>query len=125
MIKAICISCGTRKSAPWKKCSHCGLDPSTDEMALVKSVYLSVGRFEDPDQQRRYSEELEHLGTSLRDGGVVEYDGGELHRLRKQKKALDGVPMSSVWGAVFRLFLPGIATVVLLLVVFLERCSGS
>jgi uncharacterized membrane protein YvbJ len=66
MVNALCPRCGTPKKRPWKKCSNCGLDPANDEDALVKSVYLSVERFEDADDRRRHGKEMDELAIRFR-----------------------------------------------------------
>lgn len=106
MAKAICIACGHAKPRPWKACRKCGLDPSSDEMALAKSVYLSIGRFEDPAEQAKYEDELDQVGRDLSIGKVVHYDEKELARLVEQKKAVDSVPPLAPWIALMRIFLP-------------------
>lgn len=121
MAKAICPRCGTPKKRPWKKCSNCGLDPAHDEDALVKSVYLSVERFEDGGDRRRYSKELDDLTVRIRAGESPSFDPEVLNRLRKQKRLVESVPSSAVWGAVFRLFLPAIVVVVILVVIIVLR----
>lgn len=108
MEMAICIRCGAKKKRPYHKCRSCGLDPKGDEAALVRSVYLSTGRYEDPDEAGRYVEELERHAAAIRAGQEVAYDEDELARLRRQKHLVESVPFSAVLGAMFRSFLPGI-----------------
>jgi len=121
MVNALCPRCGTPKKRPWKQCSSCGLDPAHDEDALVKSVYLSVERFEDGDDRRRYSKELDDLAVRIRAGESPAFDPAVLNRLRKQKQLVESVPASAVWGAVFRLFLPAIVVVVVLVIIIVMR----
>ncbi len=107
--RAICIRCGEPKRAPYEQCGHCEFDPSQNEDDLVKSVYLSLGRYEDDADIRRYEGELVLMGRALREGDkLIDYDPEELSRLRAQKQLLDSIPPSAVWGAVFRLFLPAV-----------------
>ena len=108
METAICIRCGAKKKRPYHKCRSCGLDPKDDEAALVKSVYLSTGRCDDPDEAARYVEELQQHAAALRAGQEVEYDEHELRRLRRQKHLVESVPMSAVLATLFRFFLPAI-----------------
>lgn len=112
----ICIRCGEEKKQPWQKCPRCGFDPSTDEAGLVKSVYLSTGRYEDPDDQSRYEIELRRIAEAIKNGRNVEYDAAELERLRQQEQAVEHF---SPWGPLFRLFLPAILFIGALVVVYL------
>jgi hypothetical protein len=121
MAYALCPRCGTSKKRAWAMCRNCGLDPADDEEALVKSVYLSVGRFDDGDDRRRYREELDELGARIRAGESPAFDEAELERLRKQKRLVESVPASAVWGAVFRLFLPVIIVVAVLVIIVILR----
>ena len=114
MAKAICIRCGHAKSRPWKACRKCGFDPSDDEEALAKSVYLSAGRFEDAARQAAYERELDKVGMALSQGQSITYDKPELERLLEQKRTLERIPALAPWGAVARFFLPA---VILLLVI--------
>jgi glycine betaine/proline transport system permease protein len=106
MTHSICPRCGTPKRRPWRACDTCGLDPAQDEEALVESVYLSIERFEDGDDRRRYGEVLRDLSARIRAGESPEFDAAVLDELRKQRRLVSSVPASAVWGAVFRLFLP-------------------
>jgi len=121
MIHSICPRCGTPKRKPGKKCGHCGLDPDQVEEALVKSVYLSIERFEDGDDRQRYGEVLRDLSARMRAGESPEFDASVLDELRKQRRLVSSVPASAVWGAVFRLFLPVIVVVVALVIVIIVR----
>ncbi len=108
MTDAICIRCGSRKRAPWRRCRRCGLDPSGDPEALVRSVYLSTARFDAPDDRRAWGAALDAVGARIEAGTPPEFDAGELRRLRAQRDAVRRAPASAVWGAVFRLFLPAL-----------------
>jgi hypothetical protein len=122
MAKAICVQCGIRKSAPWKKCRHCGYDPAKDEEGLVQSVYLSLGRFEDPERQQQYANELDELATEIQRGARPAFDQVELERLVKQKAEFESIPPSAPWTALFRFFLPAIGLLaVLYAILFLLR----
>jgi len=57
---------------------------------------------------------------------AVEHLFEELDRLRKQKHLVEAVPMSAVWGAVFRFFLPAVIFLAILwgLVILLEELKG-
>ena len=114
MVKAVCIACGAAKGAPYRRCRHCGLDPTSDDLSLVKSVYLSTSRYvtgeETEDEirnQREYSKELDGIADRLSRGDRIEYDEEELARLKENLDLMRSVPRAAVWGAVFRTFLPG------------------
>ena len=114
-MKAICISCGAPKRAPYKRCRRCGFSPTVNDMSLVKSVYLSTGRFatgeetgQEVERQLRYSKELDDIGAVIRAGNQIEYDEDELTRLKKELAVMRSVPIAAVWGVVFRTFLPGL-----------------
>jgi hypothetical protein len=133
MSKCICISCGAQKRAPYARCRCCGLDPSTDEASLVKSVYLSTGRFvtgsetdEEEERKAQYAAELDDLARALRSGKQVNYDPDELARLSAQYRLMKSVPRRAIWGAVFRTFLPAFALgAVLLLAILFLRIATS
>ncbi len=132
MTNAICISCGADKHAPYRKCRHCRLDPSKDDALSVKSVYLSTSRYvsgeeteEEIEQQERYSKELDRLAQLLQSGQPIEYDKEEITRLQKNLELMRSVSGSQVWGAAFRLVLPGIIFLAALwLIYFLLRIWG-
>jgi len=108
MLQAICVRCGSPKGQPWVKCDHCTLDPSSDDEALVRSVYLSTGRFQTREQQHAWSKELETISSAIRNGDQPAFDEAELRRLRRQKRSVDTVPTAAVWGAFARFLLPGV-----------------
>jgi hypothetical protein len=116
MAQAICLRCGKQKQAPWEKCNRCGYDPSGDEEALIRSVYLSVGRFTEPERKATYRTELDRMGLALERGEQVIFPDAELTRLRAKKKSFNSIPRSAVWGAVLRLFLPAMGLLLLLFV---------
>ena len=122
MPKAICPACGQARAKPWLVCKGCGLDPSQDDELLIRSVYLSVDRFEDGSDRARYAKELEGIAKRLSECAEYSYDTDEIERLRKQKLAISSVPDSAVWGAVFRLFLPAIFVfIALAIILYLKR----
>ena len=125
MAEAICLRCGNQKRAPWEKCNRCGYDPSGDEEALIRSVYLSVGRFAESERKATYRTELDRMGLVLERGEQLMFPEAELVRLRAEKKLFNSIPRSAVWGAVLRLFLPAIGLLLLLFVAaYLLRASG-
>ncbi len=115
MPDAICLRCAAEKPRPWTTCGGCGFDPRIDDVSLIKSVYLSVERFDDADRRKTYQLELTALAESIRRGDRIAFDEADLPRLRRQKDLVESVPSSAVWSAVVRLFLP--AVVVLLVLV--------
>jgi hypothetical protein len=113
MANALCLKCGSGKRHPWRACRRCGFKPAPHSEDLVRSVYLSIGRFSDPGEAEAYQKELDEVGERIRRGDAVTFRADELARLREERDALARVPMSAVWGAVFRLFAPVIALVAL------------
>jgi len=120
---SLCIRCGAKKRAPWRKCKSCGHDPSKERGDLVKSVYLSTGRFEDEDDQADYVHELNRIADRLKLGIEPAYDAEELDRLSMQKKMVDEVGIRQIVGLLFRTFLPGIIIVgvIALIVIILKH----
>ncbi|WP_150131189.1 hypothetical protein [Sphingobium yanoikuyae] len=57
--RARCIRCGDEKFQPYHRCESCRFEPQNDD--LVKSVYLSVWRYEDADKQAHWAEALKVL----------------------------------------------------------------
>ena len=109
MVFSVCMSCGHEKKAPYKKCPSCGFDPAKDEADMVKSVYLSLGRYDNEDEQERYCQELQCISAALARGEQISYEEEELKRLKAQKKEVESVKLWRVWLYVFWAFLPGIA----------------
>lgn len=103
MARAVCLKCGTTKATAWERCRNCGFDPTRAEDALVKSVYLSVGRYEAEEEQDTYEKQLDVMAAAIRSGEGVRYDVSELQRLRNQKRAVEA---AEPWTIVWRLFLP-------------------
>jgi hypothetical protein len=130
MAKAICISCGSRKNKLYHKCGGCGFDPTADDQSLVKSMYLSTGRFvtgeeteEEYESQKTYSIELDDIAEQIKNGRSVEYDQNELTRLQEQLSLVRSIPFTTVRGAVVRIFLPAFVLLgVLLLIISILRC---
>ncbi len=123
MAKAICISCGNHKEEPWRKCEQCGYDPSEDEDAMLRSVYLSSARFEEAGDKRRYELELDQVACMIARGEMLPFDDAELNRLRIEKRAVDAVPSRRVWCALARLFIPAMMLLGLLWLIWLTLRS--
>lgn len=109
MSTAICLRCGASKRAPYSVCPKCSLDPAGRVEDLVRSVYLSAGRFADDDpRQRTYPAELRTYAKEIAGGREIHFDEAELRRLNAQLQNIRAVPRSAVWMAVIRLFLPAV-----------------
>lgn len=105
-MKAICIKCGIAKEKPWQTCSNCGFTPEGED--LVQSTYCSVLRFtDDPDRETAYQNEIIQMSEAIQAGKRLTFDQAELQRLRDLIEFTEaGSP--SVWGVLFRIFLPAI-----------------
>jgi hypothetical protein len=111
MKKAICIACGSRKRAPYAPCCRCGFDPGVDDESLVRSVYLSTSRYPLPEQKeerQQYAKQLDMYAEMIRRRQQIVFEEAELARLAANLVLMRSVPRAAVWGAVFRLFLPGV-----------------
>ena len=80
MAKSICFACGATKTSIAGACRRCGISPRGDAAALAKSLYLSIDRFDDPDDSRvtRTSWTLSETGlggTSLSNSTRASSDG--------------------------------------------------
>lgn len=118
MAQAICISCGRPKRAGWKRCRHCGFHPGNEEAGLVRSIYLSVDRFDEEEDRRRYARELDQIGRQIEDGKEIMYDAAELSRLLEEKRAVEDVSNWAVLRVIVVILLP---VILLLLAVYLLR----
>lgn len=105
MPEAICLRCGFEKDAAWARCSRCSFDPTTKSDDLVKSVYLSVGRFDADDEKKLYRKALTDMSRDIEDGKSIRYDKTEILRLTKQKSMMEKIPWFAPWIAVGELFL--------------------
>lgn len=85
MPKAICLRCGQAKRAPWQVCLDCKFDPNGDAESLIKSVYLSAGRFDDNDAIKKYETVLEQFSQKIKNGKEISFDPSDLDRLRLQR----------------------------------------
>lgn len=111
---AICLKCGTKKSLPYEKCSKCDFDPQLNRDDLVKSVYLSSGRFDSESEKEHYDDVLNSYSKRLRSGLSVEYDQADIERLTMQLTEVEAFDDKSILNYMFRLLFP-----VILLVLFL------
>jgi hypothetical protein len=109
MADAICVKCGGPKRQAWSRCRRCAFDPSVDDENLVRSVYLSVGRFDDEVAADAYRRELDSIGAALQAGQTIAFHEDELVRLRAQKATLDSIPVSAVWMTILvKIVLPAV-----------------
>lgn len=108
-IRAVCVRCGSEKGAPWKICSSCGFRPEEDSDAMIKSVYLSAGRFEGrTEEQKVWQAELSRLVGERDLVSSYSYDEGEVERLERQMRDIGRI---NPWPTVLRLFLPAIVVI--------------
>ena len=91
MAKSICFACGATKTSIAGACRRCGISPRGDAAALAKSLYLSIDRFDDPDEQSRYSHELDAIGDRIGRHEPVEFDESELRRMDERIRLLSSV----------------------------------
>lgn len=93
----------------------CGFRPGEETDDLVKSVYLSVGRYDTEEERTRYRTELEMIASRLREGHGFEFDPTELERLRMQKGHVESISTGSLVRYLLRVFLPGIIFLLILI----------
>lgn len=122
MATAICLQCGAKKRKPYAECARCGYQPH-DDKSLIRSVYLSIHRYEDPQEQDRYADELDVIAERLATSQGYDFDEGDLRRLREQWQEMAAVTNSMLISALARCFLPGVLLVggLLLLVLLLRN----
>jgi hypothetical protein len=114
-MNAICLHCGSTKKAGWEKCGVCSFDPNCDETSLVRSVYLSVDRFESAEDRAAYCDELAEMSSRITQGERIEFDEAEIDRLRQQLSLIQAVSTSDVCDVLWRLFLPGLLLILSLI----------
>jgi hypothetical protein len=120
--EAVCLKCGEWKKAPYSKCPSCGLKPQPGSDDEIKSVYLSLGRFEDADDRKNYGDELEELATRIKTHASIDFDAADLRRLEEQRGLVRSTSPKQAWLAIFRFFLPAILFLLALaLLVFLLK----
>jgi hypothetical protein len=100
MHNAICLRCGAQKIAALAKCDSCGFEPAGDVESLVKSVYLSTGRYNEVDSATKYQSLLVKYSDLIKSGIPIEFEQSELDRLELQMKAVDSVSWYLPWIAV-------------------------
>ena len=105
MAKAICIKCGALKRAAWQICSNCSFDPRLDENSLIKSIYLSVGRFSN-DENPEYQYELDIISEKIMNGLSINYDPKCMRRIKKESKMFKTVPWHAPWIVILKVFGP-------------------
>jgi hypothetical protein len=114
MAEAVCMRCGNHKSIAWATCERCGYDPNRDAEGLVRSVYLSVGRFDTPHEKAWYRTELDRIGLDIEKGEQPGFAEAELDRLRAQGALVRKIGAPAVSRAMLRIFLPAIGLLVAL-----------
>lgn len=80
MPNAICLRCGKVKSRATACCKACAFDPREDKVALAKSILLSIDRYEDGTDRKRYAKELGAIGERISAGEQVPFDPQEVQR---------------------------------------------
>ncbi|WBQ17838.1 hypothetical protein [Sphingobium yanoikuyae] len=111
MAKAVCVKCGALKRAAWQKCPNCSFDPKSDEKSLIKSVYLSAGRFSDGENPQ-YESELDIISVKIRNGVSINYDQECMERLRRESKMVRSVPWYAPWIVVLKIIGPLISIII-------------
>lgn len=105
---AVCLRCGEWKKAPYAKCGSCGFQPSSGSEEEIKSVYLSLGRFEEGSDRKDYLEELSRLAGRIKNHEAIGFEATELQRLEEQRRLVRSASPKQAWLAILRLFLPAI-----------------
>ncbi len=122
MALAVCITCGAEKSGAWRTCEKCGFDPRSSVPTLVKSVYLSIDRYEELDDRESYKNELDKIAELIRCRKAVAYDQAELSRLENQYYEVQSAQRHELWTAFQKTFLPGLRILLaILLAIFLLK----
>lgn len=119
MPEAVCIVCGGGKSSPWEVCSSCKFDPRSSSESLVKSVYLSTGRFEEMDRKDNYRNELSNISIKIRSGELLEYETHDIMRLRDQLKFVNRIQWYEPWVAVLEFLVKYFLKIFLLLILII------
>lgn len=112
-VYAICLRCGETKDVPYEQCGRCGYQPTNDD-SLVKSVYLSLGRYDTPAEQSKYEHELKQLAKQIREGHEIAFDSEDVIRLQKQKVEVESVSDLGVFRYLTRVFFPGLLFLLIL-----------
>ena len=120
---AVCCRCGGPKEQPWETCARCHFSPLGDDNALIRSVYLSVGRYAEIQEQEAYRQTLGEMAARIENGESITIATNEAARLKLQLVQVRNLPANAPWGAVARMFAPALLTLVVLLLVFIVlRC---
>jgi hypothetical protein len=111
------------------ECASCGFRPEEGSKDEVKSVYLSLGRYEDlydnDANEERYRSELEKSSALIKAGGEIDFDEKELQRLEEQRRLVYSVTTVQILYGLFRLFLPAFIIIgVLTLLYYLLKYFG-
>jgi len=120
--EAICLECGRWKSAPFAGCSACGFVPKPGSDDELKSVYLSLGRYDNGGEREKYRAQLCEMAGTIASGGSISFDAKEIARLSEQRNQFRSASTSAAWLAVMRFFLPAVLFLgaLVLLIIFLK-----
>jgi hypothetical protein len=72
---------------------------------LIKSVYLSVGRFSN-DENPEYQDELDIIAEKIRGGVSIDYNQECMERIGNESKMILSVPWYAPWIVVLKVFGP-------------------
>jgi len=78
--RAICLRCGAAKRQSTTACKSCGLDPRGDPRVVAQSHLLSIDRYEDGTDRKRYARELDDIADRIRAGEQVTFEESEIER---------------------------------------------
>ena len=113
MSLAICISCGSTKNAPSRRCGACGFLPVSDE-DKAKSVIVSLDYEIGGNYRGKTRDELLRIATSLRDKSYT-FDPEEVANVVRNAKEVKSIPAAVLaldlikWLALPLVILIGIA----------------
>ncbi len=114
----ICMKCGGEKTNPWQECVQCKFCPAPMSDDLVKSVYLSVGRFETFEEREKYKGDLKELGGQLSRGQSILFDEAEIDRLTEQMKLVEQTKVHDLVVVILKLLVPAILFLLVLWILY-------
>ena len=100
MPEAVCIVCGEGKSSPWEVCEVCKFDPKRSQDSLVKSVYLSTGRYDDECSKKIYRNYLNEIAMDIKGRNVIQFHEPDIDRLKRQMNMIKDVKWYYPWISV-------------------------
>ena len=104
MPNAICLSCGAPKKTSARKCAQCGLDPACSDVVLAKSHILSIWRYTDGSDRRRYGRELSEISDKIRAGIAPQFDSEEIESTTRLVRAVRSRRPAEDWKLLFGVF---------------------